>query len=840
MTDTAITGSTSSATAELRRSFTYRTAAAAAGVLSTFLLTVVAVRALPPAEAAVLLAILAALSIGPLLGRLGLGPNVIRTLPAEAEPARRRELASVHLRATGLLSVLSAPVVAVVATIGLLPPTGQYLPVVALTIALIVVESVRLTLSDIFAAVGRVRASVSTTHHVRSFLALPLVCLAVLVSERPTLIGIVAVYCGVAFVQVAVAMLAARRDVTLLGSRSLAGLRGVIRSGALLVTFDLAAFLVLPGTIWLASAVFPPMTAAQYSTAAALAQQVTVLESLAALAVMPAASRLWAMGRVVPARTPARRRAGLRQWFPGLSSEPAAAGRRTLGGTNGRGAGFRLHGGVTAQIAALPPDHHGSVVGAAVRPQAGSQQTAPAKHGRAIRQTARPRSPLPRAVPHLVSGQVHESTSRVLVIGGGISGLATAYRLTRAGAAVTLLEAGSQLGGLGTFFDDDGAAIERFYHCVMPTDEHLLPLLKELGLSEAIRWRSTKMGMVVQGRRYPFNSALDLLRFTPLTLPQRIRFGAVSVALRRLGRGKDLDNLRIEDWLRGLYGEVAWKRIFQPMFGSKFGSSFGDVPALYLWQRLGRKRNVATRGYPEGGYKSIITALREGIEAGGGQVRTSVPVHRLTVTEDGATAEFGRGETIAADWAVSTVPLSALHAIADDALAFRLPETRLPYQGVVNALFFLRRPLDGHYWAPVVHSGTDFDGVIEMSALTGTERYRGRHLVYAMRYTDRSSELFNEDAGSIGGRWSEQLLRLYPDLDPDDIDAVRVFKAPFVEPVYPLGYGSRVPAMEVDGTRLLLATTAQIYPNVTSWNSSVGLSKRVVDHLLARTAVSTG
>lgn len=437
---------------------------------------------------------------------------------------------------------------------------------------------------------------------------------------------------------------------------------------------------------------------------------------------------------------------------------------------------------------------------------------------------------------------MHGGNTRVLVIGGGISGLAAAYRLTRAGAVVTLLEASDQLGGLGTFFDDDGVAIERFYHCVMPTDEHLLPLLEELGLAEGIRWRSTRMGMVVQGRRYAFNSALDLLRFTALTLPQRIRFGAVSVALRRLGRGRDLDNLRTEDWLRGLYGDVIWKRIFQPMFGSKFGSSFGDVPALYLWQRLGRERNVATRGYPEGGYKSIITALREGIEAGGGQVRTSAPVQRLAVTDEGATAELGSGETIAADWAVSTVPLPALRAVADDALAPRLPETRLTYQGVVNALFFLRRPLDGHYWAPVLHSDTDFDGVIEMSALTGTDRYRGRHLVYVMRYTDRGSELFNEDAGTIGERWSQQLLGLYPDLElgAGDIDDVRVFKAPFVEPVYPLGYRSRVPPMEVAGTRLLLATTAQIYPDVTSWNSSVGLSKRVVDHLLARAAGTEG
>lgn len=42
--------------------------------------------------------------------------------------------------------------------------------------------------------------------------------------------------------------------------------------------------------------------------------------------------------------------------------------------------------------------------------------------------------------------------SHVAVIGGGISGLAMAYWLSKSGARVTLYEASNQLGGLGTFF----------------------------------------------------------------------------------------------------------------------------------------------------------------------------------------------------------------------------------------------------------------------------------------------------------------------------------------------------------------------------------------------------
>ncbi|QFZ18241.1 FAD-dependent oxidoreductase [Saccharothrix syringae] len=414
----------------------------------------------------------------------------------------------------------------------------------------------------------------------------------------------------------------------------------------------------------------------------------------------------------------------------------------------------------------------------------------------------------------------------VAVVGGGICGLAAAHRLARSGTRVTLLEGGDQLGGLGTFFPWRDRWVERFYHCVMPSDEHLLDLLGELGLRERVRWRRTRMGMVVDGRHHPFNTASDLLRFTPLRPHERVRFGAVTLLLRRLGRNRDLDATRTEDWLRGLYGDRVWELLLAPLFGAKFGARFGDVPALYLWQRLGREGAVATRGYPEGGYRAVIDALRASIEGNGGVVRLNAPVRRIGVA-DGVRLELP-GEVLTADRAVSTLPLPQLRQLADDDLAARLPDVRLPYQGVVNALFFLRRPLSGHYWTPVVRSGTEFDGLVEMTPLAGVEPYDGMHLVYAMRYTDRDSALFAEDEAALAERWTAQLLALHPRLARADVEDVRVFRAPFVEPVPPLGYLARRPPVVVAGTPLLLATTAHVYPEVTSWNSSVGLANRVV------------
>lgn len=417
----------------------------------------------------------------------------------------------------------------------------------------------------------------------------------------------------------------------------------------------------------------------------------------------------------------------------------------------------------------------------------------------------------------------------VVVIGGGICGLAASHRLASRRTHVTLLEGSDQLGGLGTFFPWRDRWVERFYHCIMPTDHNLLGLLDELGLRATVRWRGTRMGMIVDGGHHPFNSAVDLLRFSPLGLRDRIRFGVISLLLRRLGRGRDLDTTRTEDWLRRLYGDTVWEELLAPMFGSKFGPSFGNVPALYLWQRLGRERNVATRGYPLGGYKSVIDALSASIENKGGTVRTCAPVRRLSLAGGRVRITLPNNEVVDADRVVSTLALPLLRSVADDDLAARLPTLQLRYQGVVNALFFLRRPLAGHYWTPVLRSGTEFDGVVEMSELAGAETYRGRHLVYAMHYTDRESALYRDDDSAIAARWTEQLLNLYSNLPlaAKDIEEVHVFKAPFVEPVYPLGFLTLQPPIEIADTPLLLATTAHVYPSVTSWNSSVGLANRV-------------
>ncbi|BBZ79849.1 hypothetical protein MANY_51860 [Mycolicibacterium anyangense] len=282
--------------AELKQSFSLRAVAAAVGMVCTFMLTVIVVRTLDHRDAASFFAILAALSIGPLIGRLGLGQNVTRLIPAEQNNDKRRVIAGTHLRATALLTIPSAPVVAFFATAGLVGH-GDFLLAYLLTSAVIIIESLRLMLSDIFAAVGNVPASVATMHYIRSTMVLPVVGLLAFTLTRPTLTVLLSAYVAVALLQFLVALFYSRDVVALSKSAGFDSVRAAIGNGTKLFILELSWFLMMTGTIWLANVAFSAEAATHYSAAATIAGQVTILESLAALAITPPAARLWAEGK---------------------------------------------------------------------------------------------------------------------------------------------------------------------------------------------------------------------------------------------------------------------------------------------------------------------------------------------------------------------------------------------------------------------------------------------------------------------------------------------------------------------------------------------------------------
>ena len=427
---------------------------------------------------------------------------------------------------------------------------------------------------------------------------------------------------------------------------------------------------------------------------------------------------------------------------------------------------------------------------------------------------------------------------RVAVIGAGIAGLACAHHLARAGARVTLLESSDQLGGLGTFFDYRGAALERFYHCMLPTDAHLLALLRDVGLDDQAYWKETSFGFMHHGRLYSLNTALDLLRFGPLSVTDRIRVGATGLwGSLRSSRG--LDDITCEQWLTALSGRRAFETFWKPMLQAKFGDRYRQVPALWFWTRFNREKGgkKERKGYLHGGYRRIAQALADSVTAWGGEVRMQARVASIDLDADARPrVQVGTETPEVFDKVVFTGPITALEPLTAGnrlAQACRLPDRDIDMQGVVNAAVMLRRGLTPHYWVASIDPEVPFQGIVESTTLIDRSDTGGVHLVYLMNYLHRTDSRFSRPDDETLDGYLTGLRRMFPALAQDDILDARVFRSPFVEPLYSVGYQNRKPPITLVPGRVYLATTAQVYPEVTSWNGSAGLARKVVDQMIA-------
>ncbi len=130
------------------------------------------------------------------------------------------------------------------------------------------------------------------------------------------------------------------------------------------------------------------------------------------------------------------------------------------------------------------------------------------------------------------------------VVGGGMLGLATAWRLSQQGYKVTLLEAAPELGGLTSAWSLGNTTWDRFYHVTLLSDTRLRAILDEIGLEKEIRWVQTRTGFFSGGKLYSLSSSIDFLKFPPLSLWQKFRLGSTIFYASKLRDWKALERIR--------------------------------------------------------------------------------------------------------------------------------------------------------------------------------------------------------------------------------------------------------------------------------------------------------
>ena len=434
-----------------------------------------------------------------------------------------------------------------------------------------------------------------------------------------------------------------------------------------------------------------------------------------------------------------------------------------------------------------------------------------------------------------------------IVIGGGMSGLAAADELSRAGLKVTVIEASDTVGGLARSVMVGGEPIEPYYHHVFPQDVEVRDAMLELGLDELLEWRRASMAILHRGRVYPFNGPRDLLSFSALSLPARVRFGLATVAQvvrRDVGR---MDRTPVSRDAPRWFGDSGHDTIWRPMLEAKFGPQAPDVAMAWLVarirQRAGARKATGDRlGYIRGGTGALAAALARRVESLGARILLSTRVAALR-RQDGlwiATVTSPDGEAqVAAPGVVACVSGPVLSSLVDVPEPYRDAVTGIPFRGIVCVLVELTESLSRHYWVNVTDQlGLGCVGIIEHTNLVEPERYGGRRLVYLAHYVDQADPAWTATADQLVGPVIPAFRALNPRFREEWIADAHIARDPFAQPV-PLAGGPMAGlSMEPGLPGLVHASMAHVYPDDRGVSKALSLGRRAArlaaqDHLTA-------
>ena len=105
----------------------------------------------------------------------------------------------------------------------------------------------------------------------------------------------------------------------------------------------------------------------------------------------------------------------------------------------------------------------------------------------------------------------------------------------------------------------------RFYHCILPGDEALIGFIRDLGLSDRLRWSATRTGFFDGTTLHSMSNTMELLRFPPLGLADKLRLGAAVAYCARIKDWRRLETQLARDWLIRICGRRAYEVIWRPL-----------------------------------------------------------------------------------------------------------------------------------------------------------------------------------------------------------------------------------------------------------------------------------
>jgi protoporphyrinogen/coproporphyrinogen III oxidase len=245
--------------------------------------------------------------------------------------------------------------------------------------------------------------------------------------------------------------------------------------------------------------------------------------------------------------------------------------------------------------------------------------------------------------------------TRVVVVGGGVAGLAAAHELATGGVAVTVIEQADAVGGKLRISEVAGIPVDEGAEMFLRRVPEALDLVAVLGRSsDLVSPQTTSASVWSRGELRPMPTG------TVMGVPSNaslLRGVLTAAEVARAGLDRFLpgaapgDDISVGEWVRHRVGGAVVERLVDPLLGGVYAGRADDLSLAATIPQLPRDERsllaAARRVVPAvastepvfatitGGMGSLPGAVAAAIEASGGEIVTGRAVRRLERTETG-------------------------------------------------------------------------------------------------------------------------------------------------------------------------------------------------------------
>ncbi len=425
----------------------------------------------------------------------------------------------------------------------------------------------------------------------------------------------------------------------------------------------------------------------------------------------------------------------------------------------------------------------------------------------------------------------------IAIIGGGYSGLGTAYYLIKKGVPgkdITIFESNSYLGGLasGIKTPEWEWPVDKVIHHWFTTDRWAMSIAKEIGLWNKMIIKDTKSSSYYDGKIAELDSVISLIKLPFLSLLERIRMGAVLALLRIDKNFLKYETETSYNFIKRTMGEKIFRVMWEPLFKGKFGSYADKISAAWFWARIHpRTKSLA---YFKGGFQTYADELGYFLKKKKVKIELNAKIKNVSDKKNKFDIKIGN-KNKEFDCVVFATPLEVAANLFDNFAPDY--KAKLKSYDMLGAQYFvleLKKPFfkDKTYWLNVQDSNFPFMMIAEHTNFVSNKHYNNKSIIWVGKYLNTDSSLWRMDEKELLAQIVIGLKKINQDFSEKDIERSFLTRFKHAQPVIPINYSKKIPSVRTPVRGIYLASLNHIYPWDRGTNNALGLGEKVAKEII--------